>query len=228
MKSLDLHPAMSVLLRHYAQTGEIPSRSGLARLWGYRSRGWADKVAARLVASGFLVKRDNGRLAPGPRFDIALHDGIGAASSAPETSGAVQAWSTILLITVTAATLTWGSGEEGRDAEKRIADLLLLSIITQEGAGPAIVADKLRQFPREVAQCLLKRLESMVAEGSAERVGEGDVTLFRLTDKRWRQKLAPGDHGRAIAAVERLGVHDRATLERVLGFIAREAAHTSA
>jgi len=227
MKALDLHPAMSALLRHYAQTGEIPSRRGLAQLWGYQSRGWADRVAARLVASGFLVKRDNGRLTPGPRFDIVRHDGIEPATlPSPETHSADQAWATILLIIITAASLMRGSGEAGPVAETRVADLLLHTIIAQAGDDTTITADRLRCFPREVEQRLLKRLEAMVAEGTAERAVEGDVTLFRFTNERWRQKLAFEGHERALAAVERLGAHDRATLERVLGFIAREASDT--
>ena len=66
MNQLDLRPPMALLLRYYSETGQIPSRSGLARLWGYRSRAWADKVAGRMVDLGFLVRRENGRLPPGP------------------------------------------------------------------------------------------------------------------------------------------------------------------
>lgn len=228
MKSLDLRPAMSTLLRHYAQTGEIPSRSGLARLWGYQSRGWADRVAGRLVASGFLVKRENGRLAPGPRFDIVRHDGIEPVSSpAPETSSAVQAWATILLISATATSLTRGSGNEDDRVEARIAERLLHAIVTQAGTGSTVATDQLRELPREVAQRLFERLEAMVAKGAAERVVENEVTLFHLIDEAWSEKLPRDGHERALAAVERLGAHDRATLERVLGFIAREASDTS-
>lgn len=225
MHSLNLRPAMSALLQYYSETGEIPSRTGLAALWGYKSRAWADRVAGRLVEMEFLVKRANGRLAPGARFDLApLEDGSEPAGP-PAAHGAVaQARLLTLHFSAIARHLDRDSlnGENGEAAPDDRA-LFVLEMIAHAAGESSCSASELRMGSQlsqaefeEVAASLSASGLALVARGA----GSARMMLTQAGRTLVRQRAAKSS--RVFEALMELGDRDRLSLLRVLNYLHRQ------
>lgn len=227
MNQLDLRPPMALLLRYYSETGQIPSRSGLARLWGYRSRAWADKVAGRMVDLGFLVRRENGRLAPGPRFDLPPPQVRSRVETAFAGAALPEATEARILAAHLVGIAALVRPEQAADPTMPADAALVLDVLrAQVGIHPyplPLLCEHLHLSPAQ----LLPHVHHLVRLGlvTHEVTPAGDGTeaeAVRLTATGHRAASPGGEIGAPVLrTLQLLGARDRASLLRTLAFVHR-------
>ncbi|MBG6120037.1 MULTISPECIES: hypothetical protein [unclassified Sphingobium] len=219
MHSLNLRPAMSALLRYYSDTGEIPSRAGLAELWGYRSRAWADRVAKRLVETEFLVRRANGRLAPGPCFDIKPADVEGNDATARDPlPTAVEVRALALMIAGTGAVLSAAEEGDRRSETPSFAELMLLDMLAGLDRPESREHEALRRLGGFSPDMFQKVVATLVRAGLID--ANMDAPALTLTEKgRALAEARASSPSPALDVLHSLGVRDRLSLLRVIGHV---------